>query len=570
MADGGAYRTDRRQRWAMALLWLCVAVGLTGWAVQRSAQVGRLAAPPRYDDVGYFNAALRWLHRWSELGPFDALLAFLQDPPRAPFPELLAAGSFAIGGVDLAVPYLASFFIPWVALLWASRFASRAKTIERLLIGLYVCTIPLLTVGVTQFRPDPFWGIVLGGAMGLLLTEPMVGATARHLIAVGASFGAACLIKTSTFPVTAAALCAGVALGAIADRYARPADWSWRAAIRAALIICATAALVVLPYYALAWRKIFDYIYINAVGRDVYIWLTPGDWWYHLAFYSLGNAGLTMFGYQGPLLLSLVAAGMVAARSKARAAGGQARELLVRLVAFTLGVGVLYALPTIVPTKSPYFGTAFGAGLIFLAVYSVVPLIEIFPQRVGRVPVATGALVLLVAAGAAAFRWPMAEGRPGDPMLVDLTRLHEELVGALRTLPPTPTLRRLWVTAPAPITAGALQWMVDREGLAVRVIQDNREPDLPALMRKFADIDLVFAQEEGGVYLSNSGHQQMPAARMQGEILRALRERSDLRIIATFREHGGKELYLFQRVRTGARWRRIGEIMPIRLVPTTL
>lgn len=31
----------------MALLWLCVAVGLTGWAVQRSAQVGRLAAPPR-------------------------------------------------------------------------------------------------------------------------------------------------------------------------------------------------------------------------------------------------------------------------------------------------------------------------------------------------------------------------------------------------------------------------------------------------------------------------------------------------------------------------------------------
>jgi hypothetical protein len=31
----------------MALFWLCVAVGLTGWAVQRSAQAGRLAAPPR-------------------------------------------------------------------------------------------------------------------------------------------------------------------------------------------------------------------------------------------------------------------------------------------------------------------------------------------------------------------------------------------------------------------------------------------------------------------------------------------------------------------------------------------
>ena len=226
----------------MALLWLFVAVGLTGWAVQRSARVGRLAAPPRYDDIQYFNAALRWVHRWNEFGPLDALTAFLQDPPRAPFPELLAAGAFAIGGVDLAVPYLASFFIPWVALLWVGRFASRAMTIERLLIGLYVCTIPLLTVGVTQFRPDPFWGIVLGGAMGLLLTEQIVGATTRHLIAVGASFGVACLIKTSTFPVTAAALCAGVVLGAIADRYARPADWSWRAAIRSALIIGATAA----------------------------------------------------------------------------------------------------------------------------------------------------------------------------------------------------------------------------------------------------------------------------------------------------------------------------------------
>ena len=297
----------------MALLWLFVAVGLTGWAVQRSARVGRLAAPPRYDDIQYFNAALRWVHRWNELGPLDALTAFLQDPPRAPFPELLAAGAFAIGGVDLAVPYLASFFIPWVALLWVGRFASRAMTIERLLIGLYVCTIPLLTVGVTQFRPDPFWGIVLGGAMGLLLTEQIVGASTRHLIAVGASFGAACLIKTSTFPVTAAALCAGVVLGAIADRYARPADWSWRAAIRSALIIGATAAMVVLPYYALAWRTIFDYIHLNAVGRDVYIWLTPGDWWHHLTYYSFGGAGLTMFGHQLPWLLSMVAAGIVAA-----------------------------------------------------------------------------------------------------------------------------------------------------------------------------------------------------------------------------------------------------------------
>jgi hypothetical protein len=42
----------------MALLWLCVAVGLTGWAVQRSAQVGRVAAPPRYADIDYFNERL--------------------------------------------------------------------------------------------------------------------------------------------------------------------------------------------------------------------------------------------------------------------------------------------------------------------------------------------------------------------------------------------------------------------------------------------------------------------------------------------------------------------------------
>lgn len=83
--------------------------------------------------------------------------------------------------------------------------------------------------------------------------------------------------------------------------------------------------------------------------------------------------------------------------------------------------------------------------------------------------------------------------------------------------------------------------MIDREGLAVQVVHDYREPDLPALMRKFADIDLVFAQE-GGVYLSKFAHQRMPAAHMQGEILRALRERGDLRIIAMLREPGGKEL----------------------------
>jgi hypothetical protein len=81
-----------------------------------------------------------------------------------------------------------------------------------------------------------------------------------------------------------------------------------------------------------------------------------------------------------------------------------------RLVAFSLGL----------PTRAhqiTVFRAAFGAGLIFLAVYSIVPLIEVFRQRVGRVPVATGTLVLLVAAGMSAFRSPLAEGRPCDPGL---------------------------------------------------------------------------------------------------------------------------------------------------------
>jgi hypothetical protein len=87
-----------------------------------------------------------------------------------------------------------------------------------------------------------------------------------------------------------------------------------------------------------------------------------------------------------------------------------------RLVAFTLGLEVLYTLPTRTH-QITVFRAAFGAGLIFLAVYSIVPLIEVFRQRVGRVPVATGALVLLVAAGMSAFRSPLAEGRPCDPGL---------------------------------------------------------------------------------------------------------------------------------------------------------
>jgi hypothetical protein len=80
-----------------------------------------------------------------------------------------------------------------------------------------------------------------------------------------------------------------------------------------------------------------------------------------------------------------------------------------------VGLGVLYTLPTRAH-QITVFRAAFGAGLIFLAVYSIVPLIEVFRQRVGRVPVATGTLVLL-AAGMSAFRSPLAEGRPCDPGL---------------------------------------------------------------------------------------------------------------------------------------------------------
>jgi hypothetical protein len=66
-------------------------------------------------------------------------------------------------------------------------------------------------------------------------------------------------------------------------------------------------------------------------------------------------------------------------------------------------------------------------------------------------------------------------------------------------------------------------------------------------MRNFADVISCSHRKKGGVYLSKFAHHRMPAARMQGEILGALRERGDLRIIATLREPGGKELYLFQR-----------------------
>jgi hypothetical protein len=326
----------------------------TALIIAQSLHQGRLAMPPTYDDVGYFNDAASRLQVLYDGGLAQLLKGLMHAPPHAPFSTFGALIGFAIFGIKDWAP--AAVNVVWVALilvfvrlvLWdLPRWAF-------VIIGLSALAWPLSANVITECRPDIFAALLTAMGCVLMFQAPLLQASIRHLAMVAAIFGAALLAKPSISPVTLILYLASLAIG-FAVEWLQPHEnnFAGKAVKRVALYLAITAAII-LPYFAFAWRDVYGYIYaVMVTQRDI--------WGSHMSavdsagYYLWGQGGQAMMGPWLRITLALAAVdGIIRIFTRRRVIGARAIGLfLVFLLA--------YASVSVPSVKSPYLGAVVPA-----------------------------------------------------------------------------------------------------------------------------------------------------------------------------------------------------------------
>ena len=199
----------------LILLWLGLAGAFTAAVVNYSLLRGKLCVYPFYDDVIYFEQALLLLFHYYEGGIAGFFHSYISAPPHSPFSSLMALAAYAICGPRDWAPYAANGLIIFAVLVFLDSFAGRLPAFQKVLLGLFILTVPVMAQAVDAYRPDIASGAcAAAGAVLLVRTPPSITSRRRRVLA-GALIGAAALFKPPTFPLIIAmaclALCAATA-----------------------------------------------------------------------------------------------------------------------------------------------------------------------------------------------------------------------------------------------------------------------------------------------------------------------------------------------------------------------
>jgi hypothetical protein len=519
--------------WKRMMLWLIAALGVTIAAVCYSLRYGRLSAPPDWDDVMYLRYAAMRINDLHVSGIWACIQGWLHNTPHSPFSCGVAFVSFLVFGLKEWPPYIGSGIIVFGYFVLADWVMGRQRIGVKVLTILYLCTIPMLTMAVTDFKPDIAWGLAVGAVAAVCMLRPIVGATTKSLIVVGVLCALAMLAKPTTTPGTIALLGLCGLIGTVKDLVLERRwlgvlpivrTWVW---VFVVMVVCAG------PFFYLNWGYFNYYIQQTLFGEYKETWYIAGSWdgWAtQFKFFLVGDGGLRNLAGHLYLIIVIWVIGWWAAR-RDRVALVRAGGLLVITLA-------CYLMPTLNPAKNPLVASPFYAMVIVMTAYWIGYVAARRPTWNRGV---VGGLLAMIVIGFFLYRWPSVYYGPGGSDRADSGRLHHEVYEALlKQVKPYPQLTTVMGTGP--VREITLSWYAtcDREPLMFDRPYSSKLADYVPYMDRS---DFVLAQEDhvrGSIGI-------MPNEQVQGEVLKAMRQREDYRVLTEFRGEDGKELVLFQR-----------------------
>lgn len=502
----------------------------TAFVLALSHHDGRLSVVPLYDDVAYLSLALDRLDALYRGGFRGLLASFAATDAHAPLSELFAMTGYALFGRADWAPYALNGL--WVMLFLAliAALARRLATPLALAVGVVALATPMFSFLVGEYRPDVYWGLLVGLSAMLAVERGVARGPAAALGLLG---GIALLSKPSASPASAAVLGTALLAALTADWLERRDDRRalWRGALRLAAVLLAVA----LPYLVVSADHIYQYITtVMRTQRD--IWATQGTWRDHALFYVEPGRLAFMLGWTAKLAgLAVVNAAIWAWRRDTAA--------LARLAGGTTVLAVAYAIPSISTVKSMFIGSLFYGTLLAYALWNLVRFLGHlpWPRRAAR---AAG----LALAGATALLWVPVPGtitrsQPNIAATDLLTRqVHQVLAERLRQRPPA-AVPVVFVTSPGPVYDGSLRYMAKKEGLQATFHAGYTFRSLDAFRQTIAGSAFVVATEPGGSAESFA----FPGLAFQAEVLALLRADPAFALKGEFRT-GTLAVYLFERL----------------------
>lgn len=531
------------------LLIAAVSAAFTAALIHYSARLGRLVLYPQFDDVGYFYDAAQRTQVLYDHGPTAALVSWQRDPPHSPWSTSLASLSFLVFGMQDWAPYAGNAILIAILLLLVDHLLRGLRLWQKLLAFAFVLSVPLCSMTVTEFRPDAAAAIFTIAGAVLALDRPLLTASLRWRILVGACFGLAILAKPPTFPATIAMFLLTLALaGVLAISIVRTVRW------RRLVPVVVAAVLVPLPHFLVSGRSILGYIHRTLYGEERERWVSTLSMLRRTTVYLFGDeSGRIMLGRHVPFLLALVVLGSLAViagrrriSSRRTLAGG---AILVVLLA-------AWAIATANHVVSLWFGVVFQFALLITSVVAIRLLVMPRPWQ----PVRSVFLIVATIAGLVTVQFPPAVGDVTSPREEARRRLVRGIYDAIVRSDPFPN-SRIFVMGVGDVNATVLNFRAVQE-LRQR-LSNPREPGpswkpglyfYTAKVEDGADISKRAAQWDQADYIiiSERGttltEPSIPEYRILDDCIKILKARIDMHEAGYFRfSQTGKGFYIFQR-----------------------
>jgi hypothetical protein len=384
-AQAGRRDTGMRD-WLVSLAIMAVYAAIQ---IRVSFETGSLAFPPTYDDVSYFISGASYLAPFEQFGLHAILRQFYTAPPHAPMSTALAFMGFSVLGVKAWAGPAINAVVLALFLRGFLGIASGLPFGQTLLLVAALLGFPLVGETLMVFRPDMFCSLLIAAGAFYILRPEWLTSRRAQLVA-GLLFGAALWAKPTVFHLTAALFFAAMLLASLPSLRRRQI----KAPLLAAIVTTTTGIVVSLPYYAIAFHDVVDYIWTTAFGTQASVWVKQIPLQKHLLFYLTGPIGAISLGLW---LYAGCAIGVAAVLTFWWRSDGSA---LYRAALVVSMVVIGYLAVTIPAFKGPH-GLPFAALFLGATAIGAVSLV----RRLSP-PLAWGTCLLLMLFSAWQFAWP--------------------------------------------------------------------------------------------------------------------------------------------------------------------
>ena len=520
-------------------IWAIIAVLFTAVMISYSMRAGRLLVAPTYDDVNYLTDAARRIHVWDSTDVFRGIRHWVNNPPHSPGETLLAMTGFAVFGIHDWAAYTANAFLILGLLLGADFLLNGLRMLEKIAVAIFILSVPISCICVTEFRPDCAAGLATALAILLTLREGALN-TLRRQIAVGLLWAVALLMKPSIFPLT---------LGLAAMSFTFHISIRWlgeriplRQAIhcRAWLLVGATALILAAPHYIGASHHILSYIHLNVIGADREVWYVPGDWPVQLLYFWGGTGGKMMLGEHIWVLTPLTLTGATAMLCLGK------RSQRMRLLAIALIMVAAYAVPSINPVKNHFFAVSFDFLLVFSAATALGGIFRTTYQRQWKTIAIRGIGFSVIIIAVLLSRLP--EGLFGfgttqstDTVMV-LRRVQQQIDESIRRnrreLMPT-----VFCTTGGYADASPIAFLSIARGQELAAYIPYTKTDLLTYRRSMQEASFIIASQRG----TGLVYDWLPSAKLQEQALAIAKSMNEFECIAKIPALHGKCFFVFAR-----------------------